>query len=126
MASSSRPRPDRARSPSTAPKGIAPTRALADVITTPREKPEDVSKSVRRQVRLATGEAQIPCAVTTAEDILLAKLRWYSDGGEVSDRQWNDIVGLIATNPDLDVAYLDLWASRLGVTALLARARAAA
>jgi hypothetical protein len=68
MASSSRPRPDRARSPSTAPKGIAPTRAaLADVVTTRGEKPEDVSKSVRRQVRLTTGEQQIPWESTSLE-----------------------------------------------------------
>ena len=66
----------------------------------------------------------VPCAVTTAEDILLAKLRWYADGGQVSERQWNDIVGLIAINPTLDQEYVNLWASRLGVTELLERAQA--
>ena len=70
------------------------------------------------------GEGQVPCAVTTAEDIFLAKLRWYADGGEVSERQWNDIIGLITTNPDMDAEYLGLWAPRLGVSALLARAHA--
>ena len=38
------------------------TRALAEAIVTPGEKLEDVFKSVRRQVRLATGEQQIPWA----------------------------------------------------------------
>src|SRR4051812_10675667 len=32
-------------------------------------------------------QGSVQCAVTTAEDILLAKLRWYADGGQVSDRQ---------------------------------------
>jgi hypothetical protein len=54
----------------------------------------------------------------------LAKLRWYADGGEVSDRQWNDIIGLITTNPDLDAEYVMQWASQLGVTRLLERAHA--
>jgi hypothetical protein len=73
------------------------------------------------QLRL---EGATPCAVTTVEDILLAKLRWYLDGGETSDRQWNDIVGLIATNASLDADYLHLWAARLVVTRLLEKAQA--
>jgi hypothetical protein len=67
---------------------------------------------------------KVPCVVTTAEDILLAKLRWYRDGGEVSERQWNDIGSVIAINPNLDWEYVNLWAARLGVTSLLERARA--
>ena len=64
------------------------------------------------------------CLVATAEDILLAKLQWYRDGGEVSDRQWSDIGGILASNPGLDWEYVNLWAARLHVTDLLARARA--
>jgi len=62
--------------------------------------------------------------VTTAEDILLAKLRWYADGGRVSDRQWNDIGGILEQNPNLDWDYVNSWAARLGVTDLLEEARA--
>ncbi len=43
------------------------TKALADAITAPGEKLEDVFKSVRRQVRLATGEAQIPWESTALD-----------------------------------------------------------
>jgi hypothetical protein len=43
-------------------------------------------------------------------------------GGEVSDRQWNDLSDIIATNPALDRDYLNLWAARLGVTRLLEKA----
>jgi hypothetical protein len=64
------------------------------------------------------------CPVATPEDALLAKLQWYRDGGEVSDRQWSDIGGLIATNPEMDWEYVNSWAARLDVTGLLARARA--
>ena len=43
------------------------TRALAEAIATPGEKLEDVFKSVRRQVRLATREHQIPWESTSLE-----------------------------------------------------------
>jgi hypothetical protein len=29
------------------------------------------------------------------EDILLQKLRWYGRGGEMSERQWRDTLGII-------------------------------
>ncbi len=66
--------------------------------------------------------ATITCKVATAEDILLAKLRWYQDGGQVSEQQWRDIAGIIARNQALDCCYLEEWAARLGVSPLLARA----
>jgi len=60
--------------------------------------------------------------VTTAEDILLAKLRWYRDGGQVSEKQWTDINAIVAANPIIDHTYLTTWANRLGVSDLLALA----
>ena len=68
-------------------------------------------------------EGAVLCPVATSEDSLLSKLQWYRDGGEVSDRQWNDIVGILANNPDLDWEYVNSWAARLHVADLLARAR---
>jgi hypothetical protein len=76
-----------------------------------------------RATVLPLGDEGIPCAVTTAEDILLAKLRWYADGGQASDRQWSDIIGILIQNPDLDWAYVNLWAAQLHVVDLLERAR---
>jgi len=64
----------------------------------------------------------VRCPVATAEDTLLAKLRWYREGGEMSERQWSDIQGILAINRRLDFAYVDQWAARLGVADLLARA----
>lgn len=61
--------------------------------------------------------------IDTPEDTVLHKLEWYRAGGEGSDRQWSDIVGVLAIQGDaLDRPYLDHWASVLGVSDLLARA----
>jgi hypothetical protein len=62
--------------------------------------------------------------VKTPEDSVLRKLLWYRAGGEVSDKQWRDIVGVLRiSGPVLDVAYLDSWAGRLRIMELLQRAR---
>jgi hypothetical protein len=60
--------------------------------------------------------------VASAEDVLLSKLQWYQAGGEVSEKQWGDVTGVLATNTALDFNYLESWAQRLGVSHLLARA----
>ena len=60
--------------------------------------------------------------VASSEDILLAKLRWYRDGGEVSSSQWSDICGIVAANPVMDHQYLRGWAGEFSVTGLLERA----
>ena len=80
-------------------------------------------RQLDRATVLPLAEDQVPCLVTTAEDILLAKLRWYADGGRISERQWNDICGLIAINASMDWAYIEKWAVRLSVADLLAKAR---
>ena len=77
----------------------------------------------RRQshvIEQATGER---LAFSTAEDTLLAKLQWYRQGNEVSERQWRDVLGILrVTGQGLDGSYLSLWAGELGVTDLLDRA----
>jgi hypothetical protein len=53
--------------------------------------------------------------VATAEDNLLRKLAWFRAGGEVSDQQWRDVLGLLRTAPSaLDGEYLQRWAPPLG------------
>lgn len=62
--------------------------------------------------------------LTTAEDIILHKLEWFRLGGGVSERQWEDVLGVFRIQGGaLDLGYLDRWARELGVDDLLARAR---
>jgi hypothetical protein len=64
---------------------------------------------------------------SSPEDIILAKLRWYRDGGEVSERQWRDVLGVIEVQGDrLDRSHLRRWAFDLLVLDLLERALAEA
>lgn len=57
------------------------------------------------------------------EDVILNKLAWYRLGGSVSERQWNDVLGVIKVQAQaLDFAYLWRWAGELGLTDLLHRA----
>jgi hypothetical protein len=62
--------------------------------------------------------------LASAEDVALHKLLWFRMGGEVSGRQWGDVLGVLRVRGGaLDTAYLDRWAAVLGVTDLLRRAR---
>ena len=62
--------------------------------------------------------------VDRAEHIVLRKLEWYRRGGDISERQWRDVLGVLRVKRgQLDEARLDTWAARLGVADLLERAR---
>ncbi len=59
------------------------------------------------------------------EDIILLKLKWYSQGGSSSERQWSDILGILAVqNKNLDFKYLKQWAVKLRLSDLLQKAMA--
>jgi hypothetical protein len=61
--------------------------------------------------------------VKSPEDIVLRKLQWYRQGGEVSDRQWTDLLAVIRIQGErLDLEYLSQWAERLELSDLLERA----
>jgi hypothetical protein len=61
--------------------------------------------------------------VASPEDTVLSKLEWFRAGGEVSERQWADVIGVLKTGGDaLDRAYLRTWASSLSVEELFERA----
>ncbi len=83
--------------------------------------PLDDQQLARRQAVDVGGGRVIH--VHPPEDIVLQKLRWYRIGGEVSDRQWRDVQGIIRTQGSrLDREYLTRSAPVLGVADLLARA----
>ena len=61
--------------------------------------------------------------VASAEDTILTKLEWYRMGGEISDRQWNDVQNVLKVQEgQLDLDYLRHWAIQLDVRDLLDRA----
>jgi len=60
--------------------------------------------------------------IDTAEHTLLRKLEWYRRGGEVSERQWRDVLAIAQLQAGmLDRVELGRWASSLGVEDLLRR-----
>jgi len=86
------------------------------------------SQFSRREMRdIVLGGETLALPVATAEDTLLMKLAWYRSGGEVSERQWNDVRGIVAVQQQrLDREYLGKWAEYLNITDLVDAALAAA
>jgi hypothetical protein len=81
------------------------------------------SQITRRTARQLSQDDPTAIYVASAEDTVLAKLQWYREGGGVSERQWNDVLGVLKVQGTaLDRAYLQEWARELGLTDLLHRA----
>ena len=63
--------------------------------------------------------------VTSPEGIVLQKLVWFRKSGEVSERQWRDVIGVLkAQSKTLDACALRDWGRDLGVDDLLHQALA--
>ena len=77
----------------------------------------------RARVETLSTDPEIRAVVSTAEDTLLAKLEWYRLGGEISERQWRDVLGVLKIQAGaLDLDYLHRMARELKVDDLLDRA----
>lgn len=75
----------------------------------------------RRKLEGLTEEREF--FVTSPEDIVLHKLHWYRKGGEVSERQWEDVLGVLKVQgKHVDLEYLERWAAKLRLSDLLQRA----
>ena len=79
-----------------------------------------------RTERLDSPDGQLTIRFASPEDTVLHKLIWFKLGNQVSDRQWQDIVGVLKVQgAALDDEYLGHWAPILDVQELLLRAREA-
>ena len=86
-------------------------------------RPFDRQQLDRRQRWIADPDSGRTIYVATPEDTVLAKLAWYRLGGELSDRQWRDILGVVAVQGNrLDLGYMRRCAAMLDVRDLLERA----
>lgn len=86
------------------------------------DEPLDVGQLGRRQrLEVAPGTE---LWVGSPEDQILRKLWWFRLGGEVSERQWRDVVAILRVQASaLDDDYLDDTAAAADLVGLLARAR---
>jgi hypothetical protein len=71
----------------------------------------------REAKQLIEGDDSTFRQIANAETI---KLWWFRRGGEISQKQWDDIIGVLQVRSDtLDYDYLQVWAAELGVSDLL-------
>lgn len=61
--------------------------------------------------------------IVSAEDVILLKLQWYQSADCLSDRQWSDVLGVLAVQAgSLDMEHLRDCSEKLGLKALLEKA----
>jgi hypothetical protein len=83
-----------------------------------RERPFSIEELRRRQRATMFGVA---VATATAEDTIIAKLEWAKLGA--SDRQLEDVAGILRVRKDLDLEYLARWIEELGLADQWARVK---
>lgn len=89
----------------------------------PRPHPFWQSQIFRAHKVTFTFQSEISARFASPEDIILSKLEWYRLGGEVSERQWRDVLGVLKVCAgELDQDYLRKWAVELNVGDLLEQA----
>jgi hypothetical protein len=92
-------------------------------------KPDAISQEEmdRRHAYQVSDVPEATLFLTSAEDIIVHKLVWYQLGGNISERQWTDVRGVLQIQQqDLDYAYLERVAGQRNVLPLLQQAIAEA
>ncbi len=89
----------------------------------PHPRPFLRSQLARAQRQTFVLDTEVGARFASPEDTILSKLEWYRLGGEVSERQWGDVLGILKVHAEmLDMEYLRHWATELQVGDLLERA----
>ena len=71
----------------------------------------------KRKDTLDEDQGSMEFYLASAEDIILYKLDWFRIGDCVSDRQWNDVIGVLKVQGNkLDMKYLRYWATELSLS----------
>lgn len=97
--------------------------ALKVDVFLPKPRAFDRMQLERRGREVIVAKPERTAWVASAEDTILAKLEWFRLGGETSERQWRDVLGVLKTQGDrIDVNYLCTWAAELGVSDLMEKA----
>ncbi len=82
------------------------------------------SQFQRREEQMVGEQPEQKAYLASVEDMILAKLEWFSMGDGVSQRQWRDVKEMLRIcKGRLDEKYLAQWAAEIGVQDLLEQAR---
>ena len=89
-----------------------------------RKRPYEQESLGRRKKDSLDEDQDVPKVyLATPEDVVLSKLDWFQQGGGVSEKQWDDILGILKVQKErLDLNYLKHWAEELGLLELLTKA----
>jgi hypothetical protein len=65
-----------------------------------KERPFDQVQLQRRKAQAVGVEPERTAYFATPEDVIFSKLEWYRMAGEVSNRQWKDVLGVLRVQAD--------------------------
>lgn len=88
-----------------------------------QDTPFEQSQLMRAEKIMFANDPESAAYFASPEDTILAKLRWFRMGGEMSERQWRDVIGMLKVRKGkLDLEYLRKWSAELTVTDLFEKA----
>jgi len=88
-----------------------------------QDDPASHEEMTRRELYKLSEESEQGLFLATAEDIILRKLYGFQLGGGSSERQWNDVLGVLQVQKEkLDYSYLRRLAHQMGIANLLKQA----
>jgi len=91
----------------------------ADIFILKPDEPSRNEMARRRRYQIVENTPQ-GLFLASPEDVIVHKLYWYQKGGELSERQWNDVLGILKVqSASLDYSYLKKAAEKREVADLL-------